>query len=72
MHQVAFYFVDWDSYGRNLRVQVLDTANTVLDTQNLTSFASGTYLVWQLSGHVKLRVTNLGAGNPVLSGIFFQ
>jgi len=72
MHQVAFYFVDWDSYGRNLRVQVLDISNNVLDTQNLPSFANGAYLVWKLSGHVKVQVTNLGGGNPVLSGLFFQ
>jgi hypothetical protein len=71
MHQVAFYFVDWDSYGRNLRVRVLDSNNFLLDTQNLTSFVNGNYLVWKLSGHVKLQVTNLGGGNPVLSGIFF-
>jgi len=70
-HQVAFYFVDWDSYGRNLRVQVLDASNNVLDTQNLTSFVNGAYLVWKLAGHVKLQVTNFGGGNPVLSGIFF-
>jgi hypothetical protein len=71
VHQVAFYFVDWDSNGRNLRVQVLDANNILLDTQNLTSFVNGAYLVWKLSGHVKLQVTNLGGGNPVLSGIFF-
>ncbi len=72
VHQMAFYFVDWDSYGRNLRVQVLDSSNNILDTQNLTSFVNGAYLVWNLTGHVKLQVTNLGGGNPVLSGIFFQ
>ena len=71
MHQVAFYFVDWDSYGRNLRVQILDSNNVLLDTQNLTSFVNGVYLVWKLTGYVKLQVTNLGGGNPVLSGIFF-
>ena len=72
MHQVAFYFVDWDSNGRNLRVQLLDANNVLLDTQSLTSFVNGAYLVWKLSGHVKLQVTNLGGGNPVLSGMFFQ
>jgi hypothetical protein len=72
MHQVAFYFVDWDGLARNLRVQVLDSSNTVLDTQNLTSFGDGAYLIWKLTGHVKLQVTNLGGGNPVMSGIFFQ
>ena len=62
-HQVAFYFVDWDFAARNLRVQVLDGSNVVLDTQNLTTFVDGAYLVWKLSGHVKLQVTNIGGGN---------
>jgi hypothetical protein len=71
VHQVAFYFVDWDSAGRSLRVQVLDPNNVLLDTQNLTSFVNGAYLVWKLSGHVKVQVNNLGGVNPVLSGMFF-
>jgi hypothetical protein len=53
-------------------VQVLDGSNVVLDTQNLTTFVDGAYLVWKLSGHVKLQVTNIGGGNAVMSGMFFQ
>ena len=53
MHQVAFYFVDWDSYGRNLRVQVLDASNNVLDTQNPGNVVNRACLVWKLSGRVK-------------------
>ncbi len=31
-----------------------------------------TYLVWNLTGHVLLRVMLPGAGNAVVSGIFFR
>jgi uncharacterized protein (TIGR03437 family) len=71
IHQVAFYFLDWDSTGRSAKVQILDTNNLVLDTQILESFTNGVYLVWKLSGRVKLQVTNVGGGNAVMSGMFF-
>jgi hypothetical protein len=73
VHQVAAYFVNWDSYTRSLQVQVLDgNTNAVLDTRSLPNFSNGAYLVWNLTGHVKIQVTNLGGGNPVLSGLFFR
>src|SRR5262249_22078152 len=45
----------------------------VFDTESISSFGEGKYLVWNVSGHVQFRVTN-GAGslNAVLSGIFFD
>jgi len=73
-HRVAIYAVDWDNYGpRSESVQVIDAASgTVLDTESLASFQNGSYLVWDLKGHVTIQVTNLNAGtNSVISGIFF-
>ncbi len=73
-HQVAFYALDWDNYyGRNERIDILDfNTNAVLDTRNVTGFVGGEYLVWNLSGHVIVRFTNLNSlSNAVLSGIFF-
>ncbi len=73
-HQVAFYFLDWDTYqgGRVQRVDLVDAAGRVLDTRTVSSFSSGVYLVWNLSGHVTARITNLnGPANAVLSGLFF-
>ena len=72
-HLVAVYCLDWDHVGRAQTVDVLD-ANTgaILNTQSLTSFGAGTYLVWNLSGHVRLRFSQTAAGlNAVVSGIFF-
>ncbi len=71
-HQIAAYCMDWDTTARRERLDILDTAGTVLDSQSLTSsFNGGVYLVWNISGHVKLRVTLTGGANPILSGLFF-
>jgi hypothetical protein len=72
-HQVAAYLLDWDNYyGRTQRVDVIDANNTLLDTRSVASFVPGKYLVWNLSGHVILRVTNTNlSSNAVVSGLFF-
>jgi hypothetical protein len=73
-HQVALYLLDWDGYagGRSERIDVLDANNTVLDTRSVSSFSAGTYLVWNLSGHVVLQITNLnGNSNALVSGLLF-
>src|SRR5262249_26273470 len=74
-HQVGLYFLDWDTYlgGRQERVEVLDAGTgAVLDSRTVTSFTTGKYLVWNLGGHVQVRITNLVSGsNAVVSGLFF-
>jgi hypothetical protein len=71
-HQVALYCLDWDG-GRVERIDVLDAgSNTVLDTQTAAGFQNGRYLVWNLKGHVTLRITNTGPSNAVVSGVFFR
>jgi hypothetical protein len=72
-HQVAIYLVDWDNwFGRVEQVDVLDGNNKVLDTRTVSSFIGGQYLVWNLSGHVVIRLTNLNSlSNAVLTGVFF-
>ncbi|MEO7275381.1 MAG: right-handed parallel beta-helix repeat-containing protein [Vicinamibacterales bacterium] len=71
-HQVAMYLLDWDGWGRSLRAEVVDAASgAVLDTRQASGFQSGQYLVWSLSGHVLLRVTNTGPQNAVVTALFF-
>jgi hypothetical protein len=73
-HAVALYALDWDSYGpRSERIDVLDAGTgTVLNSQTVSSFVGGQYLVWNVSGHVQFQVTNLVSGrNAVISGLFF-
>src|SRR5262249_45377703 len=62
------------SYGpRSEQIDVLDAATgTVLNSQTVSNFTGGQYLVWNVAGHVQFRVTNLlGSGNAVISGLFF-
>ena len=72
-HQLALYVLDWDYRSRAETIQVADAATgTVLDSRTISSFGNGEYLVWNISGHVTLKLTNnTGSLNAVLSGIFF-
>jgi hypothetical protein len=72
-HQVAVYLLDWDNYnGRTERLDILDANNTLLDSRAVSSFVNGQYLVWNLSGHVIVRITNTNASsNAVIGGLFF-
>jgi hypothetical protein len=66
--------VDWDSGGGRIQtLNILDGAtNAVLNSQNVTGFQNGKYLVWNLTGHVILQVTNTGLINATISGLFFD
>ena len=49
------HFMDWDHLngGRNERVDVIDDATgTVLNSQTISGFQNGVYLVWNVTGSV--------------------
>jgi subtilisin family serine protease len=72
-HEVAFYVLDWDSTSRAQRFDVFDAVTgTLLATQTVNSFNGGKYVVFRLSGNVRVRVTKTGGNNAVVSGIFFD
>ena len=73
-HQVALYFLDWNSLGRGERVQILDAATgAVLDSRSVAAFSqTPQYLVWTLSGHVSIKIARTSGANAVVSGIFFD
>ncbi|HYM06953.1 MAG TPA: hypothetical protein VEU11_10370 [Terriglobales bacterium] len=84
-HQFSVYCATWDGFQRTQFVAIYDGDNPggpALDQQKLDDtvapgFDTGVYLVWRVSGHVILRVTNDTADNPtsrnaVISGIFFD
>ena len=71
-HQIALYLLDWDSTTRTERIDILDTATgTVLDSRNVTGFHGGLYMVWNVSGHITVKITKIGGANAVVSGVFF-
>ena len=72
-HQFALYALDWDNQGRIETIQIVDaTTGTQLDSRSISNFNSGEYLVWNISGHVKINVTFSGGPNAVISGVFFK
>jgi hypothetical protein len=72
-HQLALYCLDWDTTQRAETVAIQDANGVLLNTQNMTNFHNGDYLVWQLSGHVQILVTSTTkSANAVVSGLFFK
>jgi len=73
MHRVAFYLLDWDSTTRVENIVVADGMNgRTLDVHQASKFAGGQYLVYNMSGHVIVRVTPVAGANAVLSAVFFD
>ena len=71
-HRVALYALDWDGGGRSETIQIVNAqTNAVLDTRTVSNFSGGIYLIWSLSGHVKINVTLVSGANAVISGVFF-
>jgi hypothetical protein len=72
LHRVSMYFLDASASGRQERVELIDRATgATLDSRNLTSFANGIYLTWEIMGNVSIRITPATV-NAVVSGIFFD
>ncbi len=73
-HAVALYCLDYDGLGRSQTITIVNAStNAVLDgPRTVTNFIGGQYVLWNLQGHVQIRVTNSpGSTNAVLSGLFF-
>jgi uncharacterized protein YccT (UPF0319 family) len=72
-HNIALYALDWDKLGRSEQIQITSAASgAILDTESISSFSSGVYLQWKVSGSVVIRVTRLSGLNAVISGLFFD
>jgi len=72
-HQFALYAVDWDTQGRSQTILIQDAVTGLtLDTESISNFSNGIYLVWSISGNLKITVTSTGNSNCVISGAFFK
>jgi hypothetical protein len=72
-HNLALYFLDWGNWGLNEKVQVASAATgAVLDTETVSSFYSGMWLVWSISGDVVITITGQAGSSPELSGVFLD
>jgi hypothetical protein len=73
VHQIAIYCLDWNETGRAETISVLNAAtNAVLDTRSVSSFTKGVYVLWNVTGHVKLQITKTAGNNAVISGVFLN
>jgi hypothetical protein len=73
LHQLALYCLDVDTTTRTETITVLDAAtNATLDVENIANFHNGVYEVWNITGHVLVRVTSTNSLNAVVSGLFFR
>jgi subtilisin family serine protease len=72
-HDIGIYALDWDNQGRSEQIQISDAnSGSVLDTETLSSFSTGDYLQWKVTGNVVINVTRTGGMNAVISGLFFD
>jgi len=70
---LTMYFVDWNSNARIQLIELIDPKNdSVLYKKKINKFKDGVYLSWNISGAVKVRISNAGPTNAVVSGIFFD
>jgi cytochrome c len=72
-HDLSLYFLDWDSTSRAETVQISDAlTGAVLSIQQVTSFHTGTYLTWAISGNVAITIKKVSGVNAVVGGLFLE
>ena len=66
-YNLELYFLDYDAHGRAETVTLTDASTgTTLNSQSVSNFASGEYLVWTISGNVLITITRTAGINAVL------
>ncbi len=71
-HRVAIYAFDPD-HVRSQRFDLYDaTTGQLLDTRLMEDFSAGQYLVWNLKGHVTIKVSPVAGANAVINALFFS
>jgi len=79
-HRISFYFLDWKTATRNETVTIFDANNAshLLDTETISNYTLGTYLSWNITGHVVINIVeNIpdaqhDPGSVAVNGIFFD
>ncbi|HUS36341.1 MAG TPA: glycoside hydrolase family 9 protein [Verrucomicrobiae bacterium] len=72
-HRVALYLLDWDRTGRVQRFDILDPSNNaVLNSTNVSDFGEGKYLVFDLKGNSRVRISRVAGNNALIAGVFFD
>jgi hypothetical protein len=73
VHQVSFYFLDFDRQGRQQKIEFIDIdTGRLLAFDTITNFENGVYSTWDLQGNVAVRITRVAGPDCVLSALFFD
>jgi len=72
--QFSLYFLDWDEgERRDTKIQMIDrTTNKVLDERDIRKFGHGRYVVYELSGDVRVQIKSNMWWKGSVSGLFFD
>jgi hypothetical protein len=72
-YTLALYFVDWDSHGRSVGVQIIDPVSLkqLAPVQVVRNYHDGVYLMYRCTGPIRVRVDTITKPNATLSGMFF-
>jgi hypothetical protein len=71
-HELALYMVDFEGFNRTQTLSILNAdTNAVLVTKQISNFSGGVYAVFQVTGHVILRLSYNGGQSAVINGMFF-
>ena len=72
-HRVALYLADFDSQNRTEAVQVFDShGNALTSPVMVSSFSSGKYILFDVTGNVTFTFTHVAGGSTVLAGLFID
>lgn len=78
-HKISVYLLDEDNSGRWSMVDVIEPdTQKLIDSQSVYDFSDGVYLSYNISGHVRLRLTNVwtrrykNSKDTAIHGIFID
>src|ERR1022692_4456542 len=66
-HEISLYFLDWDGSQREEKIEIFNRRGALLDSRIVSGFTQGTYLRWQLRGHVQIKITKISGPNVVVN-----
>lgn len=74
LHQVALYLLSWDPLGRhNVNIEISDAkTGKVLDRRDVKDFGDGKYIVYDLAGDLRVKISTKTWLKGVLSGVFID
>ncbi len=69
-HQITVYAADLNKKKRVQRFEVLDSTGNVIDSREVSNFAGGVYLTWEVAGDVTIRFTKIAGPDAIVNAVF--